>query len=93
MTRFAIQRLREEKKMSQEELANKSGVSRTTISLIETDKSTTVKLTLVISRTMHLMSSMDTGLSATANRLAMQMVRNTCLITSKNSVKFIGKTC
>ncbi|HEL1104851.1 TPA: phage antirepressor KilAC domain-containing protein [Streptococcus equi subsp. zooepidemicus] len=44
MTRFAIQRLREEKKMSQEELANKSGVSRTTISLIETDKSTTVKL-------------------------------------------------
>ncbi|HHJ9909002.1 TPA: helix-turn-helix domain-containing protein, partial [Streptococcus pyogenes] len=42
--RFAIQRLREEKKMSQEELANKSGVSRTTISLIETDKSTTVKL-------------------------------------------------
>lgn len=30
--------------MSQEELANKSGVSRTTISLIETDKSTTVKL-------------------------------------------------
>ncbi|HEP5351822.1 TPA: helix-turn-helix transcriptional regulator, partial [Streptococcus pyogenes] len=41
---FAIQRLREEKKMSQEELANKSGVSRTTISLIETDKSTTVKL-------------------------------------------------
>lgn len=31
MTRFAIQRLREEKKMSQEELANKSGVSRTTM--------------------------------------------------------------
>ncbi len=44
MTKIAIQKLREEKKMSQEDLAEKSGVSRTTISLIETEKSTTVKL-------------------------------------------------
>lgn len=44
MTKIAIQELREKRKMSQEELADKSGVSRTTISLIETDKATTVKL-------------------------------------------------
>ncbi|MDY5635230.1 MAG: helix-turn-helix transcriptional regulator [Streptococcus orisratti] len=44
MTKINIQKIRENKKMSQEELANKSGVSRTTISLIETEKSTTVKL-------------------------------------------------
>lgn len=44
VTKINIQKIRENKKMSQEELANKSGVSRTTISLIETEKSTTVKL-------------------------------------------------
>ncbi|MGT2959344.1 XRE family transcriptional regulator [Streptococcus bovimastitidis] len=44
MEKIAIKELREEKNMSQEELADKSGVSRTTISLLETQKSTTVKL-------------------------------------------------
>lgn len=44
MTKIALQKLREERKMSQEELADLSGVSRTTISLIETEKATTVKL-------------------------------------------------
>lgn len=44
MTKINLQRLREEKNISQEELAEKSGVSRTTISLIETEKFTTVKL-------------------------------------------------
>lgn len=44
MTKIILQKLREDKKMSQDELAEKSGVSRTTISLIENNKSTTVKL-------------------------------------------------
>lgn len=44
MTYIMLQKLREEQKLSQEELAEISGVSRTTISLLETNKATTVKL-------------------------------------------------
>lgn len=35
---YRIKELREEKRMTQEELANKSGVSRQTINAIENDK-------------------------------------------------------
>lgn len=44
MTQVALKTLREERKLSQEELAERSGVSRTTISLIENGNSTTIKL-------------------------------------------------
>lgn len=44
LTQVALKDLREQKKMSQEELADKSGISRTTISLIENGNSTTIKL-------------------------------------------------
>lgn len=42
MMKFMIKRIREEKNISQEELARLSGVSRTTISGLETGKITVV---------------------------------------------------
>lgn len=41
---FKLKEVREEKRMTQEELAEKSGVSRQTIISIENDKTTDVKV-------------------------------------------------
>lgn len=53
---FKLKEVREEKRMTQEELAEKSGVSRQTIISIENDKTTDVK----VSTLQKLASAMDT---------------------------------
>ena len=53
---YKIRELREEKRMTQEELAEKSNVSRMTITAIETNKATDVK----ISTLLKLATALDT---------------------------------
>ena len=57
---YKLREIREEKRMTQEELAEKSGVSRQTIVSIENDKTTDVK----ISTLQKLASAMDTTIQA-----------------------------
>lgn len=58
MTQVALKTIREERNFSQEELAEKSGVSRTTISLIENGNSTTIKLSTL----QKLAKALDVGI-------------------------------
>ena len=45
---YKVKELREEKRMTQEELAEKSNVSRMTITAIETEKATDVKISTLM---------------------------------------------
>lgn len=53
---YKLKEVREEKRMTQEELAEKSGVSRPTIVALETGKTTDVKMSTL----QKLASAMDT---------------------------------
>lgn len=53
---YKVKETREEKRMTQEELAEKSGVSRATIIALETGKTTDVKMSTL----QKLASAMDT---------------------------------